>query len=117
MNLLNLFKPKPKAPTIESYGQPTTIDPQELQSIMEWLFGSLMNAGYFGKSHIIWYDSDNPDPSQENLVAKLSRNLKEPVFLYRLGGRVQLAPDEFYWRMIQEHPSMRVYQLEMKDKE
>ncbi|PAX59786.1 hypothetical protein [Brunnivagina elsteri] len=114
MNLLNLFKPKPKAPTIDSYGQPNSIEPQEIQSIMEWLFASLMSAGYFGRSHIIWYDSDNPDPSLEQVVKKVMHR-EEPVFLYRIGGRVQTPRDGYYWRMMNEHPSMRVYQFEVRD--
>jgi hypothetical protein len=36
-----------------------------MQSLMEWLFASLLNAEYFGKSHLIWYDSDKPDKSLE----------------------------------------------------
>ncbi|MFN6156048.1 MAG: hypothetical protein ACK4YK_16190 [Dolichospermum sp.] len=38
----------------------------------------------------------------------------EPVFIYRCGGRVLLAPNGYYWRMMDEHPSMRIYQLEVK---
>lgn len=79
---------------------------------MEWLFASLMAAGYFGRSHLIWYNSDRPDPSHENLVIKLSRNPKEPVFLYRLGARSMPLPQGYYWRVIQEYQEMRVYQLE-----
>jgi hypothetical protein len=97
MKLLNFLKPKqPAQPTIDSHGQPNSIEPQELQSIMEWLFASLMSAGYFGRSHIIWFDSDNPDPSLEKVVKKLSRDRKEPVFLYRIGGRVQTPPNGYY---------------------
>ncbi len=62
MKLLNLFKPKPTALNIDAYGEPS-IEPDQTQALMEWLFASLMNAGYFGKSHFIWYDSDNPDPN------------------------------------------------------
>jgi hypothetical protein len=116
MKLLDLFKPKPTAPTIDSYGQSSSgIEQQQIQSIMEWLFGSLMSAGYFGKSHIIWYDSDNPDLSLEQIVKKLSHNLKEPVFLYRIGSTAMSPPDGYSWRMMGEHPSMRVYQLEVID--
>ena len=114
MNLLKFLKPKPTAPNIESYGQPTSIEPQEIQLIMEWLFASLMAAGYFGRSHIIWYDSDNADPSLEQAVKKVMRR-EEPAFLYSIGGRVQTPPDGYYWRMMGEHPSMRMYQLEVRD--
>lgn len=116
MKLLDLFKPKPTAPTIESYGEPSSIDPQEIQSVMEWLFASLLNAGYVGKSHIIWYDSDNPDPSLEKEIKKLLHR-GDPIFLYRIGGRAMSLPDGYYWRMMSEYPSMRVYQLEVKELE
>lgn len=66
-----------------------------------------------GKSHIIWYDSDKPDPSLEEVIKKLIHR-DEPIFLYRCGGRVMPTPDGYYWRTMEEHPSMRVYQLEVK---
>ncbi|MEB3219954.1 MAG: hypothetical protein VKN72_27495 [Nostocales cyanobacterium 94392] len=112
MKLLNFLKPKP---TIESYGQPN-VSPEQVQSLMEWLFASLLNAGYVGRSHLIWYDSDNPDPSLEKLVKKLMHR-DEPIFLYRIGGRVQILPDGYYWRMMKEYPSMRFYQMEVENEE
>ena len=115
MNLLNFFKPKQPASSIDSYGQPMSgIEQQQIQLIMEWLFTSLMAAGYFGKSHLIWYDSDNLDPSLEQVV-KASTRHNELIFLYRIGGRAMTPPDGYYWRMMDEHPSMRVYQLEVKN--
>lgn len=92
------------------------VDPEQIQSLMEWLFESLLNAGYFGKSHLIWYNSDNVDPSLEQVVKKVIRR-DEPVFLYRSGGRVSPLPTRYYWRMMDEHPSMRIYQLEVRDDE
>ena len=80
---------------------------------MEWLFASLLNAGYVGRSHLIWYDCDKPDPSLEKLIKKLIRR-DEPIFLYRCGGNAMPAPQGYYWRMMEEHPSMRIYQLEVK---
>lgn len=95
MKLLNFLKPKPPQPTIDSYGEPNNLNSQELQSIMEWLFESLVAAGYFGKSHLIWYDCDKPDPSLEKLIKKLIRSDK-PVFLYRCGDRAMLLPEQYY---------------------
>ena len=114
MKLLNLFKPKPAQPTIDNYGEPSSIDPQEIQSVMEWLFASLIAAGYVGRSHVIWYNSDRPDPSLEKEIKKLLRR-DEPIFLYRIGGRAMQLPEGYYWRIMDEHPSMRVYQLEVKE--
>ncbi|MEH1934436.1 MAG: hypothetical protein V7L14_12100 [Nostoc sp.] len=53
--------------------------------------------------------SDNSDPSLEQVVKKAMRR-GEPVFLYRCGGRAMQPPAEYYWRMMDEHPSMRIYQ-------
>ncbi|WP_414623851.1 hypothetical protein [Calothrix sp. CCY 0018] len=114
MKLLNFLKPKTPQPTIDSYGETTGVSSEQVQSIMEWLFASLMAAGYLGRSHLIWFDSDNPDPNLEKLIKKLTR-YNEPTFLCRCGGRVMPAPDDYYWRMMTEHPSMRVYQLEVKE--
>ncbi|MDJ0620960.1 MAG: hypothetical protein QNJ63_30195 [Calothrix sp. MO_192.B10] len=49
---------------------------------MEWFFASLMAAQYFGKSHLVWYDSSRPDPRLEQEVKKLLKR-DEPIFLYR----------------------------------
>ena len=114
MKILQFFKPKPPQPTIESYGESTGVSPEQIQSLMEWLFASLLNAEYCGKSHLVWYDSDNPDPSLEKLIKKLIRR-DEPIFLYRCGGRVISVPQDYYWRIMEEYPSMRVYQLEVRN--
>ncbi|WP_414756191.1 hypothetical protein [Anabaena sp. CCY 9910] len=118
MKLLNFLKPKPAQTTIESYGQTSSgLEQQQIQSIMEWLFASLLNVGYFGKSHIIWYNGDELKPSLEQMVKKAMRR-DEPVFLYCCDARVSPLPTEYYyWRMMNEHPSMRIYQLEIKDKD
>jgi hypothetical protein len=117
MKLLQFFKPKPAHPTIESYGQAScSVPPEQIQAIMEWLFASLIAAGYSKKSHVFWYNSDIPNPSHSSMVKKLVRR-GEPIFLYRCGGRVEPPPDGHYWRMMGEHPSMRIYQLEVKNVE
>ena len=72
-----------------------------------------MAAGYFERSHLIWYDSDNLDPSLEQVV-KASTRRNDLIFLYRIGGRAMTPPDGYYWRMMDEHPSV-VYQLEVRN--
>ncbi|MCC5667794.1 hypothetical protein LC653_28930 [Nostoc sp. CHAB 5784] len=117
MKFLNFLKPKPAQPTIDSYGQQSCgVSQEQIQSLMEWLFASLLNAGYLGKAHIIWYNSDRPDPSLEQVMKK-AMHRGEPIFLYRCGGRVSSLPTGYYWRMMNEYPSMRIYQLEVKDGE
>ncbi|MGB6297292.1 MAG: hypothetical protein WBF90_14070 [Rivularia sp. (in: cyanobacteria)] len=72
-----------------------------------------MAAGYCERSHLVWYDN-NLDPSLEKLIKKLIRH-DEPIFLYRCGDRAMPLPQGYYWRMISENSSMRIYQLEAKD--
>ncbi|BBD62966.1 hypothetical protein NIES2109_58160 (plasmid) [Nostoc sp. HK-01] len=115
MKILNFLKPKPAQPTIESYGQTGSgLELVQIQPIMEWLFASLLNAGYYGKSHIIWHNGDQLEPSLEQMLKKAMRR-GEPIFLYRCGFRVSPLPEAYYWRMMSEYPSMRMYQLEARD--
>ncbi len=116
MRLLNLLKPKPPAPNIDVYGQPIGMEPEQIQSLMEWFFASLMAAEYFGKSHLFWYNSAKPDQRLEKALKKVIYR-DEPIFLYRCSDRTMPLPQGHYWRMIQEHPSMRIYQLEFKDED
>jgi hypothetical protein len=41
----------------------------------------------------------------------------EPIFLYRQGTRVSPIAEGYYWRLIGEHPSLRMYQLEIEVEE
>lgn len=102
-------------PTIDSYGQNSCgLPEEEIQSIMEWLFLSLVSAGYWGNSHLLWYNDAEPEAELEQ-VLKEAKRLQEPTFLYRVGERTLVPPAGFYWRMITEQPSTRVYQLEVKE--
>ena len=114
MKLLNLFKPT--KPNIDIYGQPIGMEPEQIQALMEWLFASLMAAQYFGKSYFFWYNSAKPDQKLEQALKKVIHR-DEPIFLYRCSDRLMPLLQGYYWRMVQEHPSMRVYQLEFKDEE
>ncbi|MEG4286290.1 hypothetical protein QUB68_24480 [Microcoleus sp. A006_D1] len=104
------FKPKPQSqqPGIDSYGQ-TKLTKEAEQELMEWLFSSLMGAGYFGKAHLFW---DNGQDREREIFTALLQH--EPVFLYRLGARPTPNVEGYHWRLIGEHPSLRVYQLEME---
>jgi hypothetical protein len=96
---------------IDSYGQScSNMTPEEVQKVMEWLFASLMNVGYMGKAHLIW-DTGNQTWDKPTLTGVLR---DEPVFLYRCGSRPSLPPEKCYWRLINEHPSLRIYQLEIQ---
>jgi hypothetical protein len=106
--LLASFRPKSKIPIIDSYGQ-SMLNQDEQQALMEWLFASLIGAGYFGKAHLIW--DDGQDREREIFTA-LMRN--EPIFLYRQGARPSPTVEGYGWRLIGEHPSLRVYELEME---
>jgi hypothetical protein len=109
--LIASLKPKSKIPVIDTYGQ-STLNQDEQQALMEWLFASLMGAGYFGKAHLIW---DDGKTENERYSPALMRN--EPIFLYRQGARPSPTAEGYYWRPIGEHPSLRMYQLEMEVEE
>ncbi|WP_230968535.1 hypothetical protein [Nostoc sp. WHI] len=108
--LLKLIKPKSNKLEIECYGQSDSgLETQQIQQIMEWLFASLMNARYLGRSHLIW-DLGEQDWNKVALTGLLR---DEPVFLYRCNDRPSLPPEHCYWRLMAEYPSLRIYQLEV----
>ena len=80
---------------------------------MEWLALSLMAAGYEARAHIVWDSSE----AELNLDAVLKGFLKrgEPTFLYRCGDRPIQPPNGYYWRLMTEYPTLRMYQLELKN--
>ncbi|MEG4023796.1 hypothetical protein [Microcoleus sp. S13C4] len=106
--LIASLKPKSKIPIIDTYGESILIQEQQ-QALMESLFASLMSVGYFGKAHLIW--DDGQDREREIFTA-LMRN--EPIFLYRQGERPSPSVEGYYWRLIGEHPSLRVYELQVE---
>lgn len=112
LNLATAFiaslKPKSKISIIDTYG-PSTLTDEQQQALMEWLFASLMSVEYFAKAHLIW--DDGKDREREIFTA-LMRN--EPIFLYRQGARPSPKVEGYCWRLIGEHPSFRVYELEME---
>jgi hypothetical protein len=105
--ILASLKPKSKIPIIDTYGE-STLTQDEQQVLMEWLFASLMGAGYFSKAHLIWDDGKD----REREISALMRN--EPIFLYRQGARPSPTVEGYNWRLIGEPPSLRMYQLEME---
>ncbi len=107
--ILASLRPSSNKLEIDSYGQ-SSLPEEEVQNIMEWLFATLMNAGCFGKAHLIW-DTGNQSWDKPTLTGVL-RN--EPVLLYRCGDRPSLPPEKCYWRLMTEHPSLRIYQLEIQ---
>ena len=110
--LVASLKPRANGLTIESYGQKSCgISPEQIQGIMEWLSASLVNAGYMGQAHIIW-DKGGEDWEKEQLTAMMRG---EPMFLYRCAERPSEAADGCYWRLMGEHSSLRVYQLEVDE--
>ena len=106
--LIASLKPKSKISVIGTYGQ-STLNQDEQQALMEWLFASLMGAGYFGKANLIWDDGQD---REAEIFTALMRN--EPIFLYRLGARPTPTVEGYVWRLIGEHASLRMYQLEME---
>ena len=119
LNLLqrlhDTIRPQPQEPTLYCYGdEHLGLDRGEMQPVMEWLFLSMMNAGYDGDAHLCWYDHENPCPGIEGGVLEGLKQ-EELIFGYRWGGRMWALPEGYHWRMMPEHPSMRVYQLEVEE--
>lgn len=111
--LLTLL-PTPTSPTINSMGQPESgISAETIQAVMEWLFASLMHAGYYGQSHLYWLHSQ-VEPAQKRALQHGHRR-GGSVLGYRCSNRMPAPPSGYYWRLMPEHPSMRIYQLEVKD--
>jgi hypothetical protein len=108
--ILASLRPSSNKLEIDTYGQ-SSLPEEEERGIREWLFASLMNAGYFGKAHLIW-DSGNQSWDKQTLTGVLR---DEPVFLYRCGDRPSPPPEKCYWRLMAEHPSLRIYQLEIQE--
>ena len=106
--LIASLKPKSPLPEIDTYGQ-SSLTHEQQQVLMEWLFASLMGAGYFGKAHLIW--DDGQDREREIFTALMR---KEPIFLYRQEARPTPTAEGYYWQLIGEHPSLRVYQLQVE---
>ena len=80
--ILASLRPSSNKLEIDSYGQ-SSLPEEEVQNIMEWLFATLMNAGYFGKAHLIWdtgnqsWDTDTVG-KQAVILASL-RHAPDPV--------------------------------------
>ena len=99
--------------SLESYGQDTCGLPIEtITEVMKWLSCSLLAAGYKARAHMVWDSSGTDFALEEIFKGKFRRH--EPVFLYRCGDRPMQPPVGCYWRLMTEHPSLRVYQLERR---
>jgi hypothetical protein len=112
--LMLLPEPASINSTINSMGQPESrVSAETIQAVMEWLFASLMHAGYYGPSHLYWLHPQ-VEPAQHRALQQCHRQA-EPVLGYRCGDRMPAPPFGYYWRLMPEHPSMRIYQLEVKN--
>jgi len=80
---------------------------------MKWLGHSLIAAGYKARAHMVWDSSGGDFKLDEVLRNKLKRH--EPVFLYRCGDRPMLPSTGCYWRLMTEYPTLRMYQLDLKE--
>lgn len=114
--------PKPDQLNISSHGQEACGLPfEEIQGVMKWLGLSLISAGYKANAHIIWDSPENPIDLSSVLKKGLKR--EEPIFLHRcsdslsetLHERPTPPPPGYYWRLMPEYLTLRMYQLERRD--
>ena len=109
-----LSEPEPEKLIVNSVGQQESeVPPETIQAVMEWLFASLMHAGYCGQAHLFWLYAQ-AEPVQNQKLQHCHRR-GEPVLGYRCGTRMPAPPSGYYWRLMPEYASMRIYQLETKD--
>lgn len=113
--LLSLLASKQRTnPLLRSYGQDASgMDAETIQAVIEWLIFSLLQYGYCGEAHLFWMEVDDTPAVIEQLKRAVRK--KEPIFMYRCSDSSSCPPDGYYWRMMSEHQSMRVYQLEVKE--
>ena len=106
--------PKPNQLNISSHGQEACgLSFEQIKEIMKWLGLSLMAADYRANAHIIWDSPEHPIDLGSVLKKGLKRN--EPVFLHRCGDRTIPPPTGYYWRLMPEYLTLRMYQLELQD--
>ena len=76
-----------------------------------------MAAGYQARAHIIWDQLGADIALDDVLKTVLKTGLKrhEPIFLYRCGDRPMQPPSGYYWRLMSEYSTLRMYQLEPKE--
>ncbi|MBD1913459.1 MULTISPECIES: hypothetical protein [unclassified Leptolyngbya] len=97
---------------LHSYGQENSgLSGAEIQPIMEWVSLSIYKSGCAGVSHLFWV------LPQDDLRQKLQRLYRNGHIIlgYRCGDRMAPPPNGFYWRMVTQHKSTRIYQLKVKD--
>lgn len=110
--LLGAFRPRSTELNIKVYGEEPEETPEgEVQEVIDWLLSSLLNAGYWSQAHLL-LDDGQQDWSPAILNAAVRG---EPIFLYRFGSQPSTPTEGTYWRLMGEHSSLRVYQLEAKD--
>lgn len=106
--------PKPNQLNISSHGQEACGLPfEQIQEVIKWLGLSLIAADYKANAHIIWDSPENPIDLGSTLEKGLKRG--EPIFLHRCGNRPTPPPTGYYWRLMPEYLTLRMYQLERQD--
>jgi len=98
---------------VYSYGQQNSgLEVEEIQPIMEWVSCSIyLGSDYTGKSHLFWL---LPGDDLRSDLQRLYRK-GDVILAYRCSDRMAPAPEGLYWRMVTEHPSTRIYQLEEQE--
>lgn len=104
---------QPQQLSLESYGQDACgLYIEQVAEVMKWLGRSLMAAGYKARAHVVWDSLGADFELDEVFRGKFKRH--EPIFLYRCGDRPMKPTTGCYWRLMSEHSSLRIYQLERK---
>ena len=95
-----LPEPTPTHPTINSMGQyESGVAVETMQTVMAWLFASLMNAGYYGQSHLYWLQPQVE--SAQNRELQQCHRRGEPILGYRCGDRMPKPSSGYYWQRLE----------------
>ena len=110
---------RPKLPTIHCYGDEYLgLSEKEMQPVQEWLLAKMLHVDSCKEIHLCWYDSEDPWPSLAcpGIAKELLEGLKkqQPVFGICQGTSLWSLPEGYSWRMLSEHSSVKIYQLEAK---
>jgi len=98
---------------VYSYGQQnSSLAVEEIQPIIQWVSSRIyLGTGYTGKSHLFWLLPN------DDFRADLQRIYQkgDVILGYQCGDLMAPAPEGFGWRILAEHPSTRIYQLEEQE--
>jgi hypothetical protein len=98
---------------IITYGMETaSLEEQRQLEILDWIASTMAVSNYKSLAHLIFNDDCDNFIGLGPLIGYFR---EQPVLLYRCGARTPSLPYGCYWRLMGEHPSLRIYQMDQMD--